>query len=82
MLKNILRKIGITSDVKVTTSSEPKEEIIKTPESKEDKLNKAKGLKKFYFGDQYVWAINEKNAKRKALRILSTQISEKNANTK
>lgn len=35
----------------------------------EDELAPSKGLKKFFFGENYVWAINEKNANRKAKKL-------------
>lgn len=48
-------------------------EIYRTePEKKQkdpDKINKAKGLKKFYYGDNFVWATNQKNADRKAKQL-------------
>lgn len=43
----------------------PKRDL--TEEEIENKLNVAKGLYKFYFGDNYVWARDKKNARRKAL---------------
>jgi hypothetical protein len=32
----------------------------------EEDFNRAKGLKKFFYGDNSLWAINQKNADRKA----------------
>lgn len=35
----------------------------------EDDLAPSKGLKKFFFGENYVWAINQKNANKKAKKL-------------
>jgi len=32
----------------------------------EDEFNRAKGLKKFFYGENSLWSINQKNADRKA----------------
>lgn len=34
----------------------------------EDKLNEARGLKKFYYGSEYIWALNQKSADKKAIK--------------
>lgn len=43
-----------------------KSEYVKDLQEQEEKQMLAKGLKKFYFGDNFVWSINQKNADRKA----------------
>jgi Rieske Fe-S protein len=52
---------------KPKTKPKPKLKINPEPiEIDEDKLNKAKGLSKFYYGSEYVWALNQKSANKKA----------------
>jgi hypothetical protein len=53
--------IGIGSGVDLQT--EPKRIKIKRSLSE---LNKRKGLKEFFYGENSIWAINQKNADRKA----------------
>ncbi|MEI8205056.1 MAG: hypothetical protein WCH34_18705 [Bacteroidota bacterium] len=43
-----------------------KSEYVKDLQEQEEKQMLSKGLKKFYFGDNFVWSINQKNADRKA----------------
>jgi len=38
------------------------------PELKDQDFT-GKGLKKFYYGDQFIWAINKKNADKKAKKL-------------
>ena len=44
------------------TKEEKKERLLKFEEEKKLK----RGLKKFFYGEKFVWAINKKNADRKA----------------
>ena len=48
--------------------SEPTKRIKRKPRKQltEDELAESKGLKKFFYGENYVWALNNKNADRKA----------------
>lgn len=39
------------------------------PEPTDAERNKMKGLKEFKFGENVVWAINEKNANKKAKKL-------------
>ena len=38
------------------------------PEPTDADRNKMKGLKEFYYGENSVWAINQKNADKKAIK--------------
>ena len=47
-------------------------EMVLTPAQKQDRLNKmnrSNGLKQFFYGEEYVWAINKKNADKKAKKF-------------
>lgn len=51
--------------------STPEEKIERKPKKKltEDEIAESKGLKKFFYGKNYVWALNKKNADRKAKNL-------------
>ena len=47
-------------------------ETVLTPEQKAERekvQNLNKGMKQFYYGEEYVWAINQKNADKKAKKL-------------
>ena len=55
------------------TETPHREETTETDEEKKRRLakseieqNKAKGLKEFFYGENSIWAINQKNANKKA----------------
>ena len=60
---------GISDSIILVDKPQPKKQPIppKPPINiDQDKLNEAKGLKKFYYGLEYVWALNQKSADKKA----------------
>jgi hypothetical protein len=47
-------------------------EMVLTPAQKQERLNKmnrSNGLKQFFYGKEYVWAMNKKNADKKAKKL-------------
>ena len=69
-------KKGILSFLAAIASSQVVEpEVVKTKLSEEDRALKQeliklnKGLKKFSYGDEYIFALNQKNADRKAKKL-------------
>lgn len=47
-------------------------EMVLSPEQKLERLkeqNRSKGIKQFFYGEEYVWAINQKNADKKAKKL-------------
>ena len=57
------RSSSFGSDYEKPLTPEEKEFIRKL---KEDKVNKGRGLTKFQYGSQYIWASNQKAADKKA----------------
>jgi hypothetical protein len=60
---------GVSAANELYKKPKPKPKLKSNPEPieiDEDKLNKAKGLNKFYYGSEYVWALNQKSADKKA----------------
>lgn len=49
-------------------TQEELEEFEKKKKEKEIERNEKRGLKRFYYGENFVWALNEKNANKKAKR--------------
>lgn len=73
-IKSLFKKVVVTDTVE-----EHKQEV-KMPQNfalaKEDlevKRNIARGLSKFYFGDQYIWALNRKVAEKKFSKLQNEQ---------
>lgn len=64
-----LESLAILSTMMVLSGNSPYSvRIEKEPKKQltEDEIAERKGLKKFFYGENYVWALNQKNADRKA----------------
>ena len=64
-----LKSLAILSTMLVLSgNSTYSERIEKKPKKQltEDEIAESKGLKKFFYGENFVWALNQKNADRKA----------------
>lgn len=77
-MKNFIK--SLFKKVVVTDTIQEQEQKIEIPQNftlaKEDlevKRNVARGLSKFYFGDQYVWALNRKVAEKKFSKLQNEQ---------
>ena len=67
-----LKSLAILSTMMVLSGNSPYSECIEKKPKKqltEDEIAESKGLKKFFYGENYVWALNKKNADRKAKRV-------------
>ncbi|MFA5300882.1 MAG: hypothetical protein WC389_22045 [Lutibacter sp.] len=64
-----MRKLAMLTALAVMASPVINITDLPEPEIKvrdEDEFNRTKGLKKFFYGENSLWAINQKNADRKA----------------
>ena len=67
-----LKSLAIISAMMALSGSSPySERIEKEPKKQltDDEIAERKGLKKFFYGENYVWALNQKNADRKARNL-------------
>ena len=66
------KSLAILSTMIALSGNSPySERIEKEPKKRlsEDEIAERKGLKKFFYDDNYVWALNQKNADRKARNL-------------
>lgn len=67
-----LKSLAILSTMMALSGNSPySERIEKEPKKQltEDEIAERKGLKKFFYDENYVWALNQKNADRKARNL-------------
>lgn len=66
------KSLAILSTMMALSGNSPySERIEKEPKKQltDDEIAERKGLNKFFYGNNYVWAINQKNADRKAKKL-------------
>lgn len=67
-----LKSLAILSTMMALSGNSPYlERIEKEPKKQltDDEIAERKGLKQFFYGENYVWALNQKNADRKARNL-------------
>lgn len=68
-----LALLQLATMMAIAGNSEYSKEFQETPKKRtmptKDEIAENKGLKKFFYGDKYVYAINKKNADRKAKNL-------------